>query len=112
LVYANESNLLGKNINTRMKNAKALLDACNKVNTEKIRNILICIAARMQDKTTTQRELTNPLKMLVIQIFENDTRNKNLIHKEIKNSLNLLEACYHLVHNLFFTYYRSMQICI
>jgi len=60
-VYANESNLLGKNINTRRKNARVLLDARNKVNTEKIRNIRI--AVRMQDTTTTQRELTNPLKM-------------------------------------------------
>jgi len=61
LVYANESNLLGKNINTRRKNARVLLDARNKVNTEKIRNIRV--AVRMQDTTTTQRELTNPLKM-------------------------------------------------
>ena len=60
------------------------------------------VAAR-QDKTTTQRELTNPLKIWLIQMFGNDTRNKNLIHKEIKNSLNMQEACYHLVHNLFLT---------
>jgi hypothetical protein len=60
-VYVNEGNLLGKNINIRRKNAKALLDARNKVNTEKIRNIRLSV--RMQDTTTTQRELTNPLKI-------------------------------------------------
>jgi hypothetical protein len=60
-VYANQGNLLGKNMNTRRKNAKALLDARNKVNTEKIRNIRL--AVRMQNTTTTQRQLTNPLKM-------------------------------------------------
>jgi hypothetical protein len=48
LVYGNEGNLLGKNMNTRMKNVKALLDASNKVNAEKIRNV--CLAARMQEK--------------------------------------------------------------
>jgi hypothetical protein len=74
-VYANEGNLLGKNVNTRRKNAKALLDARNKVNTKKIRNIRL--AVRMQDTTTTQIELTNPLKMWVIQMFGNGTRNKN-----------------------------------
>jgi hypothetical protein len=105
-VQANKGNLLGKNINTKRKNAKVLLDARNKVNTEKIRNIRVTV--RMQDTTTTQRELTNPLKMWVIQMFGNGTRNKNLIHKEIKNSLNLQEACYHLVHNLFLTCYQSM----
>jgi len=105
-VYANEGELLGKNINTRRKNAKALLDACDKVNTEKIRNIRL--AARKQDKTTTQRELTNPLEMWLIQMFGNDTRNKTLIHKEIDNSQNMQEACYHLVHNLFLTCYLSM----
>jgi len=47
----------------------------------------------MQDKTTTQRDLTNPIKMWLIQMFWNDTRNKNLIHKEIKNSLNMQQAC-------------------
>jgi hypothetical protein len=98
-----------KNINTRRKNAKALLDAHNKINTEKIKNIYL--AVRMQDTTTAQRELTKPLKMWVIQMFGNDTRNKNLIHNDIKNSLNLQEACYHLVHNLLFTCYLSMQIC-
>jgi pyrimidine operon attenuation protein/uracil phosphoribosyltransferase len=105
-VYANEVNLLGEKINTRKKNTKALLDASNKVKAEKIRNV--CLAARMQDKITTQRELTNPLKMWLIQMFGNDTRNKNLIHKEIKYSLNLQEACYHLVHNLFLTCYLSV----
>ena len=106
MVYANEGNLLGKKINTRRKNVKALLDDSNKENKEKIRNIHL--AARMQDKITTQRELTNPLEMWLIQMFGNDTRNKNLINKEIKNSLNLQEACYHLVHNLFLTCYLSM----
>jgi hypothetical protein len=80
-----------KKINTRRKNANALLDASNKENEEKIRNLHL--AARMQDKITTQRELTNPLEMWLIQMFWNDTRNKNLINKEIKNSLNLQEAC-------------------
>jgi len=47
----------------------------------------------VQDKTTTQRELTSPLKMWLIQKFGNGTKNKNLIHKEIKNSLNMQEAC-------------------
>jgi hypothetical protein len=81
------ANLLGKKINARRKNAKTLLDASNKENAEKIRNI--CLAARMQDKITTQRDITNPLEMWLIQMFGNYTRNKNLIHKEIKNSLNL-----------------------
>jgi hypothetical protein len=73
-VYVNEGNFLGKNINTRRKSATTLFDAHNEVNTEKIRNI--CLAARVQDKTTTQRELTNPLKMWLIQMFGNETRKK------------------------------------
>jgi hypothetical protein len=105
-VYANDSNLLEKKINTRRKNAKALLDTSNKENTEKIRNVHL--AAMMQNKITTQRELTNPLEMWLIKMFGNDTRNKNLILKEIKNSLNLQEACCHLVHNLYVICYLSM----
>lgn len=69
-MYANEGNLLGKK---GSKKTKALLDISNKVNTEKISNI--CQAARMQDKITTQRELKISLKMWLIQIFGNDTRN-------------------------------------
>jgi len=84
LVYANEGDLLGKNINTRRNNAKALFDACDKVNTEKIRNIRL--SARVQDKITTQRELTNPVKMWLIQKFGNDTRNKNLVRKKLRTA--------------------------
>jgi len=101
-VYANDGNLLGKKINTRKKNTKALLDASNKVKAEKIRNVHL--VARMQDKITTKRELTRPLKIWLIEMFLNGTSNKNLIHKGNKNSLNLQETWYHLVHNLFLTF--------
>jgi hypothetical protein len=49
-VYANEGNLLGKNIKTKRKNAKVLLDAHNKINTEKIRNIRIGCRTQPQHK--------------------------------------------------------------
>jgi ribosomal 30S subunit maturation factor RimM len=40
-VYANEGNLLGKNINIIRKNAKDLLAVSNKLNAEKIRNMFM-----------------------------------------------------------------------
>jgi hypothetical protein len=42
-----------------------------------------------------------PLKFDKVQIFENDIKNKNGIHKGTKNTLNLGNACYHLFHHLF-----------
>jgi hypothetical protein len=66
LLYANDVNLLGDNIDIIKKNTEALIDASEgiglEVNTEKL-SICRCFITRIQGAIMTQKQLTYILKM-------------------------------------------------
>jgi hypothetical protein len=65
LVYADDVNLLGDNIETIKKNTQTLIDSSNEVglevNTENIKCIRCYLNTKMQDKIMTKRSVTDVL---------------------------------------------------
>jgi ribosomal protein S2 len=101
LVYADDVNLVGDNIDTTKKNTQTLIDASKEVglevNAKKTKYMLL---SRHQNA-----EQNHDIK-IGNRCFENVTQfrylgttitNQNFIHEEIKMRLNSGNACYHLV---------------
>jgi hypothetical protein len=104
LVYADDVNLLGDNIDTIKNNRETLIDSSKQVgldvNAEKTKYMLL---SRHQNAGTNYNIKTGG------RSFENVTEfkylgttitNQNLIQGEIKRRLNSVNACYHLAQNL------------
>jgi hypothetical protein len=104
LVYADDSNLLGDNIDTIKKNAESLSDASKEIrlviNVEKTKYMLL---------SRHQNGGQNPDIKIANISFENVSQfkylgttvtNQNLIQGEIKRRLNSGNACYHSVQSL------------
>jgi hypothetical protein len=104
LVYADDVNLLGDNIDTIKKNTGTLIDAFKEVglevNAEKTKYMLL---------SSRQNAGQNYNIKICDRSFENVTQfkylgttvtNQNLIWEEIKMRLNSGNACYHSVQNL------------
>jgi hypothetical protein len=87
LVYADDVNLLGDNIDAIKKNMEILIDASTgvglEVNTEKTVAVL------------------SPEWRAKFRYLGTTITNQNLIQEEIKNILNLGDACHQSVQNLF-----------
>jgi hypothetical protein len=101
-VFANDFNLLDKNINVITKNTEALSTASKEgaldTNTEKRKSCLVlsCLVFRMKNVVAIK-----PFKnMAKFKYFGVTLANQIYIHEEIKNRLNSGNACCHLVQNL------------
>jgi sorting nexin-29 len=102
LAYADDVNVVGENIDTIQKNAKALLDARKEVGLEvkpeKTKYMLVsrCQKARQSIKVGN-RSFESVAKFKYLGTTLTD---QNYIHDEIKSRLNSENACYYSVQSL------------
>jgi hypothetical protein len=104
LVYTDDVNLLGDNIDAIKKNMETLVDVSKEVglevNTEKTKYMLLSRhqnAGQSYDIKIANRCFENVAKF---RYLGTSITNQNLIQEEIKRRLNLGNACYHSVQNL------------
>jgi hypothetical protein len=99
LVYADDVNLLGDNIDTIKKNTQTLIDSSTEVglevNTEKTKYMLLSShqkAWQKHDIKTINRSFENVAQ---VKNLETTVTNRNLIHEEIRRRFISGNACYH-----------------
>jgi sorting nexin-29 len=117
LVYADDVNLLGDNIDAVKKNMETLIDASKEVglevNTEKTKYVLLSRhqnAGQSHDIKIANKCFENVAKFRYLGAT---ITNQNLIQKKIKRRLNSGNACYHSVQNLLSSHSLSKNInCI
>jgi hypothetical protein len=104
LVYADNVRLLGDNINTTKKNTETLTGASKEVglgvNIEKTKYMLLSrhqTAEQNYDIKAANRYFENVARF---KYLGKTLTNKNLIHEEVKSSLNLGNACCHSIQNI------------
>jgi hypothetical protein len=117
LIYADDVNLLGDNIDTIKKNTETFTDASKEVgpevNTKKTKYMLL---SRHQNSGQNHDiKIGNRFENLVqLRYLGTTITNQNLIQKEIKRRLNSGSACYHSVKNLlsFRLFYKNIKVKI
>jgi hypothetical protein len=104
LVYADDVNLLGDNVDTMKKNTEALIGASKEVglevNTEKTKYMLISRHQNAEQNNNIMIANRYFENMAKIRYFGMTAINQNLIHEEIKSRLSSGNACYQSVQNI------------
>jgi hypothetical protein len=104
LVYADNVNLLGDNINIIKKNAEALLDASKeigmKVNSEKTKYMFMSRHQTAGQSNYIRVANKSFQKVAKFKHLGSTLTDQNCIHEEIWSRLNSGNACYHPVQNL------------
>ena len=104
LVYADDVNMLGKNLQTVRENAenfiKASKDIDLKVNSEEIKYMII---SRLQNIIQNQNIVIGNLSFENVEKFRYlgvTATNTNAIHEEIKRRINMGNACYYSLEKI------------
>jgi hypothetical protein len=105
LVYDDDANLLGDNIDTAKKNTETLIDVSKEVgrevHEEKTKYMLLSRHQNAGKNHYIKVANKSFEKVEHFRYLATTVINQNLIQEEIKRRLNLSSACYHSAHNIF-----------
>jgi hypothetical protein len=104
LVYADDVNIVGQNIDTTQKNTKALLDDGKEtgleVNPEKTKYIVMSHYQKAGQKQSIKKTNWSFEDVPKLKCLGTTLTDQNCMHEEIKSRLHSGNACYHSVQSL------------
>jgi hypothetical protein len=116
VIYADDVNLLGENINIIKKKAEALLDASKEigleVNSEKTKYMFMSRHQTPGQSNYIRVANKSFEKVAKFKYLGATLTDQNCIHDEIMSRLNSVNACYHVVQNLFSSRLLSRNVKI